>query len=279
MNESGTVFPSTGESISVWRRYRGLMDFLFTAPDIGPGLFAALCAASFATAFIGVVTGAAGGLILLAIMANTMRPDALIAVHTCVQLGQGFTRTFVMWRYVMRETVLPFILGAALGAALGAQIFVALPLYVLQLILGVFILVVTWIPRLGRIGAVRNRFAVVGFMATFVGVFVSATGTLIAPFIAAAVPDRRNHAATLGALMTFTHTLKLIAFAAAGVAVGAYAPLIAGMIVTGFFGNWLGFKALDRMPEARFRLIFQVLLTALGLRLLWMALARSGWLG
>ncbi len=252
------------------------MDFLFTAPDIGPWLFAGLCAASFATALIGVVTGAAGGLILLAIMANTMRPEALLAVHTFVQLGQGFTRTFVMWHYVMRETVLPFIVGAVIGAALGAKIFISLPMFVLQLILGIFILVVTWLPRLGRIGGVRNRFAFVGFLATFVGVFVSATGTLIAPFIAAAAPDRRNHAATLGALMTFTHTLKLIAFAAAGVAVGAYIPIIAAMIVTGFFGNWLGFKLLDRMPEAQFRLLFQLLLTALGLRLLWMALSQSG---
>ncbi|MGE3247445.1 MAG: TSUP family transporter [Beijerinckiaceae bacterium] len=251
------------------------MEYFYTAPDIGPWLFAGLCAASFATAFIGVVTGAAGGLILLATMANTMRPEVLIAVHTVVQLGQGFTRTFVMWRYVMRETVLPFVAGAAVGAAIGAKIFISLPLFALQLILGVFILFVTWVPRLGRIGAIGGRFAVVGFMATFVGVFVSATGTLIAPFIAAAAPDRRNHAATLGALMTFTHTLKLIAFAFAGIAIGAYAPLMAGMVVTGFFGNWLGFKALDRMPEARFRLIFQLLLTVLGLRLIWMAFARA----
>ncbi|MDP4593217.1 MAG: hypothetical protein NWT00_01460, partial [Beijerinckiaceae bacterium] len=95
------------------------MEFLYTAPDIGPYMFAALCAASFATAFIGVVTGAAGGLLLLAAMANVMRPEALLAVHTVVQLGQGLSRTIVMWKYVMRETIAPFVLGAAVGALLG----------------------------------------------------------------------------------------------------------------------------------------------------------------
>jgi len=256
-----------------------MMDLsLFTAPDVAPWLFLALCFASFATAFIGVVTGAAGGLILLAILANILKPEALVPVHTVVQLGQGVTRSIIMWRYVMKPTVLPFVAGGLIGALAGAKIFVTLPIGVLQLILALFILFVTWAPRMGRIGAVQGRFAVLGFAATFLGVFVSATGTLIAPFIAAAAPDRRNHAATLGALMSFTHTFKIMAFAAVGVAIGAYAPLMISMIITGAFGNWLGEKALDRMPEAKFRLIFQVFLTALALRLLWMALARLGWL-
>lgn len=248
----------------------------FSAPDVGPWLFAGLCFASFATAFIGVVTGAAGGLILLAILANILRPEVLVPVHTVVQLGQGVTRSIIMWRHVMKPTVLPFVIGAIIGALAGARIFVTLPISVLQLILAFFILFVTWVPRLGRIGAIRNRFAVLGFAATFIGVFVSATGTLIAPFIAAAAPDRRNHAATLGALMSFTHTFKLMAFAAVGVAIGAYVPLMLGMVVAGAAGNYLGEKALDRMPEARFRRIFQIFLTVLALRLLWMALARSG---
>lgn len=253
------------------------MEGFLGTPDIGTFMFLALCVASFATAFIGVVTGAAGGLILLALMANILRPEVLIPVHTVVQLGQGVTRSIIMRRYVMRETVLPFVVGAGIGAVIGAQIFVSLPIMALQFILGIFILFVTWAPRLGRIGSVTNRFAVIGFGATFLGVFVSATGTLIAPFIAAASPDRRNHAATLGALMSITHTLKLAAFAFVGLAVGAYVPLMAGMIATGALGNWLGELALNRIPEARFRLVFQLFLTALGLRLLWMALEKSGW--
>jgi len=252
------------------------MEFLYTAPDIGPWMFAGLCAASFVTAFIGVVTGAAGGLILLATMANVMRPDALIAVHTVVQLGQGISRTIVMWPHVMREVLAPFTVGAAVGAAIGAQIFIALPVWTLQLILGVFILFITWVPRLGRFGGSRKRFVVVGFLATFVGVFVSATGTLVAPFTAAAAKDRRNHVATHGTLMAITHTLKMLAFGVAGLTIGAYVPLMAGMIVTGFAGNWAGFKALNLVPEARFWLVFQIILTLLGLRLLWTAARNTG---
>ena len=250
------------------------MQFLGT-PDIGPLMFAGLTLASFATAFIGVFTGTAGGLILLAMMAVVMPPSVVIPVHTVVQLGSGVTRTMIMWRYVMRSTLPPFIIGAALGAAAGAKIFVSLPTTTLQGILAIFILVVTWLPKLGRVGAERGRFLVLGFVATFVGVFVSATGTIVAPFVASAAPDRRNHAATLGALMIFVHTAKMLAFGFLGFAIAAYLPLMFFMILSGAAGNWVGEEALNRVSEQRFRLILQLFLTALGLQLLWNAL--RGW--
>ena len=252
------------------------MDFLGT-PDVGALLFAGLCVASFVTAFIGVFTGAAGGVILLALMAMVMPPTAVIPVHTVVMLGTGISRTVIMWRFVMRDTLLPFIIGAALGAAAGAKLFVALPMAWLQAILGAFIMLVTWMPQLGRFGARRGRFAVLGFGTVFLGVFVSATGSLLAPFIASATPDRHNLAATMGALMTITHVAKLAAFGFIGFAIGSFVPLMAAMIVTGTAGNWIGEVALHRTTEQRFRLVFQLVLTALSLRLLWGALSDLGW--
>ena len=41
--------------------------------------------------------------------------------------------------------------------------------------------------------------------------------------------------------------------------------------------NWLGEIALDYISEVRFRLILQLVLTALGLRLIWMAVPELGW--
>lgn len=251
------------------------MDFLET-PEIGPLLFSGLAAMSFATAFIGVYTGAAGGVMLLAVMATVMPPAAVIPVHTVVMLGSGVSRTLMMWRYVMRTTLLPFVFGAALGAALGARVFVSLPTSLLLGIVGAFILLVTWMPQLGRFGAERGRFLLLGFGTTFLGVFVSATGSLLAPFVASAAPDRRNHVATLGALMLITHIAKLAAFGFIGFAVGRFVPLMAAMIATGALGNWLGELALNRTAEQRFRLILQLVLTALALRLLWGA--ATAWL-
>ena len=256
--------------------FLSIPDFLGT-PDINALTFAGLMLASLVTCFIGVFTGAAGGIVLLGLMATAMPPLALIPVHTVVMLGSGVTRTMIMWRHVMRPAVLPFIVGALIGAALGARVFVSLTTVWLEFILGAFILLVTWMPKLGRVGGERGRFGVLGFMTTFVGVFVSATGTMLAPFVAASTPDRRVHVATMGALMMIAHLAKIAAFGFIGFAIGRYVPLMVAMIATGAVGNWLGEIALLRTKEQHFRLVLQLALTILGLRLLWSAARGAGW--
>lgn len=252
------------------------MDFLGT-PGMDALTFFAMTVASLVTAFLGVFTGAAGGVALLGVMAIAMPPAVLLPVHTVVMLGSGITRTMIMWRDVIRGTVLPFVVGAVIGAVAGANVFVALPQSVLLLILGIFMLVVTWMPKLGRIGGERGRFAVLGFVATFVGVFVSATGSLLAPFLASHTPNRYKMVATMGALMSVTHIAKLAAFGFIGFAIGKYLPLMVAMIAAGAVGNWLGEVALHKTSEQRFRLVLQVILTLLALRLIWSAGVEAGW--
>jgi len=245
-------------------------------PDVDGWLVLGLSLASFVTTFLSVAMAVGGGLMLLAILAIFFPPAVVIPVHTLVQLGVGTGRVFLMWRYVLGTTVLPFTIGAALGAAAGAQIFVTLPATLLYGFLSVFIVTVTWLPNLGRFGPERGRFALLGFAATFLGIFVSATGTLVSPFVAAASPDRRNHSATLAALMSIVHIMKIVAFGALGVGIGAYLPLVAAMVTTAFLGSWAGRAALNFMTEGWYRLAFKVMMTVLSMRLMWVALREAG---
>ncbi len=254
-----------------------MFDALFLGvPDVDGLVFFGLSLAAFMGTFIGVATGAAGGVMLLAIMAFFFPPAILVPLHTLVQLGASTSIAIILRRYILRPTLLPFIAGTVIGATLGGQIFISLPTATLQGIIGAFILLLAWLPKIARMGSERNRFAVLGFSATFLGIFVSATGSLIAPFIANASPDRRNHAATMGALMFITHITKIIAFGILGVAVGAHIPLIVMMIGGASLGSWAGGKALNRIRERLFRVVFQILLTVLALRLLWVAARESG---
>ena len=245
-------------------------------PGVDGWLVLGLSAASFITTFLSVAMAVGGGLMLLAILAIFFPPAILIPIHTLVQLGVGTSRIFLMWRYILRDTVLPFTIGAALGAAAGAQIFITLPAALLYGFLAIFIVTVTWWPNLGRFGPERGRFALLGLSATFLGMFVSATGTLVSPFVAAASPDRRNHSATLAALMTIVHIMKIVAFGALGVGIGAFLPLVAAMITTAALGSWVGRAALNLMTENWYRLAFKVMMTVLSLRLMWVALREAG---
>lgn len=240
-------------------------------PDVGIWLFAGLAAASFLTTFFGVTTGAAGGLLLLTILATVFPPVVLIPLHTLVQLGGNIGRIGLMRHHILTPILVPFAIGSAVGGLAGAQIFVTLPSGLLQGIIAIFVLFALWLPRVGTFGPERGRFALLGFAATFLGVFVSATGTLVTPFLASATPDRRNYVATFGALMAIVHTSKVVAFGLAGVVIGAYLPLIAAMIGTTFLATWLGRMMLDRVPERLFRIVLKTILTLLALRLLWVA--------
>ena len=240
-------------------------------PGVDVWLFAGLAAASFITTFCGVATGAAGGLLLLAILATVFPPVVMIPLHTLVQLGSNMGRVALMRGHILTTILLPFSIGSILGGIAGAQIFVTLPSGLLQGIIAAFILFALWVPKVGQFGPERGRFALLGFVATFLGVFVSATGTLVAPFLASTSPDRRNYVATFGAVMAVVHTSKVVAFGLAGVVIGAYLPLIAAMIGTTFLATWLGRMMLDRVPERLFRIVLKTILTLLALRLLWVA--------
>ena len=255
------------------------MDGFLGVPHTTELIFFGLGVAAFVTAIVGITTGTAGGLLLLAIMAFFYPPAVLIPVHTVVQLGAGSSRTFLMWRYVRKTLILPFTAGAVLGAVAGAQIFTTLTSSVLEMVLGGFILFVLYMPNFATGGPERARFGVLGFLATFLGIFVSATGTFLSPFIAHASHDRRIHVATMAALMAVTHIAKLVAFGAIGFAVGAYLPLMAVMVVGAVSGNWLGAHMLNRIPEKAFRTVFKIVLTLLAARMLIGAAYDAGWLG
>lgn len=170
-------------------------------PDVDGLIFLGLVLTSLCAAFITGVAGAAGGLLLLGVLALVFPPAVLIPVHTIVMLGDNCGRVVILWRHILWRAMLPFFIGAAIGAAAGGRIFVSLPTATLQLILGVFIIVFTWMPKIASAGSLRGRFGLVGFAATFVGMFVSATGALVGPFVAAACSDRHALIGTFSAVM------------------------------------------------------------------------------
>ena len=253
------------------------MDNFLGVPDVGLWLTIGLVVAAAVTTFLGTVTGTAGGLMLLAIMTFFFPLVVLIPMHTFIQLGAGSSRMFMMWRYVKKPLIVPFAIGSCIGAFAGAQIFSTLPSATLQGILGLFILIVMWTPRIGAGGPERLRFGILGAAATFLGIFVSATGTFLSPFIAHASRDRHIHVSTMATLMAISHVTKLIAFGFVGMAIGAYIPLVVLMVIGTVIGTWFGQRALNRIPEKHFRQVFRILLTLLALRLLVGAAIEAGW--
>lgn len=229
-----------------------------------------IVAALFAS-FITAAFGLGGGVALLAVMAMILPPAVLIPVHGVVQAGSNIGRFAVMVRHVAWSVVGPFALGSLLGAALGGLLAVDLPPWLLQLGLAIFILYACWGPPPPAFG--QGTILLGGAFSTFLTMFFGATG----PFVSAAVKTlglgRMEHVGTFSACMSVQHGLKIIAFGVLGFAFGAYVPLMAFMVASGFVGTLLGRRLLLSLDDRKFSLALNLVLTLLALRLIWAAMS------
>jgi uncharacterized protein len=228
-----------------------------------------LIIASFFTSALTAAFGLGGGVAMLALMGLFVPVSSLIPVHGAVQLGSNSGRAWHQRANVRMDVAVPFIAGSIVGAVAGAFIVVQLPDAFLKLVLGVFIIAVTWtkIPGLNRLG--RAGLALASAVLALTTMFVGATGPLLSSVFAQIFPnDRKALVATHGAAMTVQHGLKIVVFGLAGFAFWQWLPLIAVMVLSGFLGTVYGTRWLDRLPEATFRKWFRIVITVLALDLL-----------
>ena len=236
---------------------------------LDPVAAAILVAASFFTSALTAAFGVGGGVFMLALMGLMVPVAALIPVHGAVQLGSNTGRAWHQRAHIHWPVLVPFMLGAVIGSVAGGFIVLELPDAVMKLLLGAFIIAVTWtkIPGFDRLskGGLAFGGAVIGLITMAVG----ATGPLMAAFLNQFLSgNRKAIVSTHAALMTVLHALKIVVFGALGFAFARWLPLVAAMIATGYAGTVWGTTLLERMPEEAFRKWFRIVLTVLALDLL-----------
>jgi uncharacterized membrane protein YfcA len=224
------------------------------------------------TSMLTSALGLGGGMLLLATMAAVLPISALIPVHGLVQFGSNASRSLMTIRYLDKAMVVYFAIGGVIGAILASYIVVQLPLDWIQLAIGVFLLLIIWggkpkAREMGKVGRV-----VAGILTTVLSMFVGASGPMVASVVYRNGYDKLTYTATFATCMTFQHCLKAIVFSFVGFAFWQWLPLIVAMIVSSVIGNWLGLKALTKVPAKSFQWGFKVILSLLSLRLLYQGL-------
>lgn len=245
-------------------------DLVSLLPDglsAGPALL--LIIASFFTSAITASFGLGGGVMMLALMGLFIPVAALIPVQGIVQLGSNTGRALVQRAHVQTSIMKPFLIGSLFGAIVGGFTVVQLPDQVMKVLLGAFILIITWAKIPGLKSLTDLGLAVASGIIACLSMFLGATGPLMVSVLGAMIhDDRKALVATSAAAMTVHHGLKVIVFGLAGFAFADWLPLIAAMIATGYLGTLTGSKLLNRIPEEKFRLMFKIILTLLALQML-----------
>lgn len=244
------------------------MSSLLLPEGLSPAIALLLVGVSFLTSAITAAFGIGGGVAMLGALAGTVPPGVIIAVHGLVQVGSNLGRTIVQRAHARWPLVLRFSIGSLVGVVIGAYLVVSLPERILLGLLGVFILVMTFVPKPRIPGLASGGIIIGGGLASIVTMFVGATGPFVQALLLPLGLEKRQLVATHAACQSVQHLLKIVAFTALGFAFSDWLPLIAAMIVSGFLGTIAGTRLLEKLPERVFLLAVKTLLTMIALDLL-----------
>lgn len=241
-------------------------------PDLAPGIAALLLGMSFIGSLITVAFGIGGGALLLAVMAVTMPPLALIPVHGVVQVGSNLGRAIMLVRHTVWAALPWFVIGSLIGVAIGGNIAMNIPPWVVQVGVGTFIF---W-SVLAKPPRWLSRWPILtGGISSFLTMFFGATGVFVANYSKSLNLSRYPHVATHATLMSVQHLLKSVTFAFLGFAFAPWWPFIIAMIGAGLIGTLAGSFVLTRMTDKRFHRALDIVLLLIAARLIWSGL-RSG---
>lgn len=224
------------------------------------------------TSVLSAVAGLGGGIILLAVIAQFFAPVTAIPIHGAVQFVSNGSRAALIrreinWRAVGWSSILLFP-----ASALGVVVATSIPENMTRLMLGVFVLVVTWRPSLLKWRGSRdlpNRALIgVGALSGFLNSTVGASGPVTSPFLRAVTASHVAFVATAAAAQVLAHSAKVAAFALDGFDLTEHIGVISVGWVGVAVGSWIGTRLLGRIADIHLDRIFRVVLTLLALRLI-----------
>jgi len=225
---------------------------------------------SFLVAVWNASVGPTGG-IAFAAMAAILPPLAVIPIHAFVESAAGLSRTVAFRQFVNWAFATPFMVGGLAGCLVGMPILDAdlLREDVLQILIGMMLLTITWIPfqRLAM-GDRRSIGAVTGFGTTFLTFFVGATGPLVSALIHRGSADHRQVIGTWSLCMLFQHGLKVLVFGLLGFSFLLYLDLVIGLLIATLAGTWVGRKFLFNISPEFTKPVFNGVITLVALYLL-----------
>jgi uncharacterized protein len=226
---------------------------------------------AFVTSSLAGALGMGGGILLIACMPGLLPVQAILPLHAVTQLASNGSRLAIGWRNIDWRLVPALLAGAAAGAVFGGALYRELDLRWLPGLIGILILLITWVrlPSFSRGG--QWALALLGFYQTSLGMLAGATGPLGAAVLRHFGQGRDWLVVNTAVYMSINHGLRVLAFALLGFSFGPWLGLLLGMVMASVAGSWCGTRIRHRIPQDKFQWIFKWLVTLLAVRMIALA--------
>jgi len=210
-----------------------------------------------------------GGTILLAIIASIVDTAYIVPLHGTVQLISSSTRLILFFKSIKWNIILFFIIGVLPGAFLGIYIFKLLDKDIIKLLMGIFILLITYVPKSKKEStSTFVIFLPVGFVSGLIGIFFGAIGPFIATFFVRKDVIKEELVATKATCQAITHIIKIPLFGFIGANVLVHWNILLYLCLAVIIGTIVGKNMLNKMSDTTFKKIFNLLLTIVALRII-----------
>ena len=205
----------------------------------------------------------------MAIIASLVDTAYIVPLHATVQLTSTSTRLILFFKHIKWKIILFFLVGVLPGAFLGIYVFNLLDKNIIKLLMGIFILLITYLPKSKKeITSSFANFLPVGFVSGMIGIFFGAIGPFIAPFFVRKDVIKEELVATKATCQAITHIIKIPMFGFIGANVLVHWNILLYLCVAVIVGTIVGKNMLSKMSDKTFKKIFNVLLTIIALRII-----------
>ena len=221
----------------------------------------------FVAALVNAAVATGGVYIMLAASSAVLPLVAAIPMQTVLAAPSLLARIVTFWSHIRWRIFVMFVPAAAVGVFLGAQVFVALDERVISIVLGGLLLVLVWGVPKGITLTLPHRFLYIGGLHGFFGTLFG-VGLFLQPAILRTELNRLQITGTLAVCLLVLETMKTVSYIGVGFDYSAYWPHIIAGAIAGISGNLAGRRLSVSISERHFRIIFKILVSLAGVRLL-----------
>ncbi|MGC6452407.1 MAG: TSUP family transporter [Candidatus Puniceispirillaceae bacterium] len=221
----------------------------------------------FAASAVNAAFATGGVHITLAASSAVLPLSAAIPMQVALNATSLLARIYTFWRQIHWPVFVMFAPAAALGVIAGAQVFVSLDEGVIALCLGWLLLALVWLVPDGINLKAPRRFRLVGILHGFFST-IFGVGLFLQPAILRTELGRLQITGTLAACLMALELVKAGGYVGFGFSYASYWPHIMAGALSSLVGNLVGHRLGRYVSEDRFRLVFKLLVTFVGIRLI-----------